>query len=163
MAGIADDLPLVIDTRIETNDSKSGASLKRSRNGDSGKMDVVLFFEYEGHRFIDAETDALIGYSPMGYFFRDIHFCIRLFNHLITGTINYGKIDPTARDYADSFNSNSDIQILELPGKYLVGNLVLEKVNQGELLDYFVRFTDGTKVRVSEYLPFLDKLLNIKL
>jgi hypothetical protein len=108
-------------------------------------------------------VDALIGYSSMGYYFNDIHFTMILFNHLIKGNILYSKIDPTDRDYAESFNANTNIQIFEMPGNHLVGNLVLGKTHNGELLDYFIRFNDGSKIPVSEYLPFLDKLLNMKL
>jgi hypothetical protein len=88
---------------------------------------------------------------------------MNLFNHLIKGHIVYSKIDPMAREYVESFNANSDIQIFEMPGNHLVGNLILGKTHEKELLDYFIRFNDGSEVLVSEYLPFLDKLLNMKL
>jgi hypothetical protein len=162
-AEVADDLPLRIKTEVETKDSKLAFTLHRTRNKDNGDLKVNFNLENRGHRFIDTGVDALIGYSSMGYYFNDIHFEMHLFNHLIKGHILYSKIDPTAGEYAESFNANSDIQIFEMPGNHLVGNLVLGKTHNGELLDYFIRFTNGSKIPVSEYLPFLDKLLNMKL
>jgi hypothetical protein len=162
-AEVADDLPLRIDTEVETTDSKLVFSLNRTRKNNDGNLRINFSLENKGHRFIDAGADALIGYSSMGYYFNDIQFKMNMFNHLIKGRILYSKIDPTAREYAESFNANTDIKIYEVPGNHLVGNLVLGKTHEGELLDYFIRFTDGSKVPVSEYLPFLDKLLNMKL
>jgi hypothetical protein len=65
--------------------------------------------------------NATIGYSSMGYYFEDIRFNMVVFSHLATGFIRYGLIDPTARDYAASFNAHSDIRLYEMPGKRLSG------------------------------------------
>jgi hypothetical protein len=162
-AEVADDLPLRINSEVDTKNSKLAFTLNRTRKDDEGSLKINFSLENRGHRFINAGIDAEIGYSSMGYYFNNIQFKMVLFNHQIIGNIAYGKIDPTASDYAESFNANTDIEIFEIPGNRLVGNLVLDKTLEEELLDYFIRFTDGSKVPVSEYLPFLDKLLNMKL
>lgn len=163
LAEVADDLPLRMNSGVKTKDSELHFQLNRTKENDSGDLYIQVYFENKGYRFIEAQMDASVGYSSMGYYYKDIRFDIKAFNHRVNGRINYGKVDPTARDYANSFNANSDIQISEMPGNIQVGKLVLGKSGNGELLDYFIRFTDGSQVHVAEYLPFLDKLLNMKL
>jgi len=162
-AVVEDDLPLQILTKVHTPESAWNYSLHRTRDGDNGSLDMETSLAQKGFTFIDAHMNALVGYSAMGYYFRDISFTIKAFDHLIEGTIHYSQIDPTARDYARSFNSNSEIFIMELPGRKVAGKLILAPTPQGDLLDYYIRFADGHQVHVSEYLPFLNQLLNMKL
>jgi hypothetical protein len=162
-AEVTDDLPLRINTEVQNKDSKMDFTLNRTRKNNDGGLKINFSLEHKSHRFIEAGAEAWIGYSSMGYYFNDIHFTMNLFSHRVKGHILYSKIDPTAREYVESFNANTNIQIFEMPGNHLVGNLVLGKTGAGELLDYYIRFSDGSKVLVSDYLPFLDKLLNMKL
>lgn len=162
-AEVADDLPLHILSRVTTSASEMNFSLDRTRDGDNGSLLIRTSLAQKGFRFIDLQMNALIGYSAMGYYFNDITFTIKAFDHLIDGTIHYGLIDPTARDYARSFNTHSDIVIMEMPGRKVAGKLILAPNGQGDLLDYFIRFSDGHQVPVNEYLPFLNQLLYMKL
>jgi hypothetical protein len=162
-AQVSDDLPEVVNSFIKTEDSGVSFTLRRTRKKETGTLSLLVNVEKKGFHFINADMNATIGYSSMGYYFEDIRFNMEVFSHLATGFIRYGLIDPTARDYASSFNAHSDIRLYEMPGKRLVGKLVLSKSPQGDLLDYFIRFKDGSLVPVSEYLPFLDKLLNMKI
>lgn len=162
-AEVADDLPLHILSRVTTSTSEMNFSLDRTRDDDNGSLVIRTSLAQKGFRFIDARMNALIGYSAMGYYFNDITFTIKAFDHLVDGTIHYGEIDPTARDYAHSFNSHSEILIMEMPGRKVAGQLILAPSGQGDLLDYFIRFSDGHQVPVNEYLPFLNQLLNMKI
>lgn len=162
-AQVSDDLPEAVNSSIKTEDSGVSFTLRRTRKKDDGTLFLQLDVEKKGFHFIRADLNATIGYSSMGYYFKDIRFNMEVFSHLATGFIRYGLIDPTARDYAASFNAHSDIRLYEMPGKRLVGKLVLSKSPQGDLLDYFIRFKDGSLVPVSEYLPFMDRLLNLKI
>jgi hypothetical protein len=162
-AVVTDDLPQKIQTEVLTKDSKMVFRLGRTRENDKGKLNIQVFLENKGHRFIDTVVEAGIGYSRMGYFFEDIHLRMSFFNHRASGIIRYGKIDPTAKNYEDSFNANTDIKITEMPGNRLVGRLVIGKTGKGDLLDYFICFNDGSRALLSEYLPFLNKILNMKI
>jgi hypothetical protein len=119
--------------------------------------------EYLNRKLIQLQFNSEIGYSRMGYYFEKIDFKINLFSHVVTGKIDYDKINPTSEDYASSFNSNSVIQIFELPGKRKVGDIVLHTLPDGEILDYFVKFSNGQMIMVNEHLPVLNKILNLKL
>lgn len=104
--------------------------------------------------------NADIEYSRRSYFFKYITFKIKLIDHTVDGTINYSAIDPTSADYINSFNSNSKITIRE--GQKEVGKVILNKVNNSELLDYFVQFSNKQETLLSEYIPVLKKVLNLK-
>lgn len=104
--------------------------------------------------------DSQIEYGKRSYFFKTIRFNLKLIDHTISGKINYSAIDPMASDYVGSFNSNSDILIKE--GQKVVGKIILNKTNNSELLDYFVRFSNGREIALCEYIPALKNLLNLK-
>lgn len=156
-------MPLFIRTSISGSDFEMKGDFNRSRNGNSGRLDSRFYLEYLNRKLIQLQFDSEIGYSRMGYYFEKIDFKINLFSHLVTGNIDYGKIDPTSEDYATSFNSNSVIRIFEMPGKRKVGDIILHTLPDGELLDYFVKFSNGQMILVNEHLPVLDKILNLKL
>ena len=121
---------------------------------------IDLFLKTKGFEVISGHVDAEIEYSRQGYFFKTIDFYLKLQDHHVTGKIKYSEINPTAADYIDSFNSNSSIILSE--GKNQVGKIVLNKTDNKELLDYYIRFSDGSKTLLSTYIPVLKKLLNLK-
>ena len=161
-ATVEDELPLKINTNISGRDYKISGTFNRTRSGDKGTFTSQLIVDYEPNRIIEFRLNATIGYSNMGYYFEKINFDILLFRHTITGKIDYDMINPTAEDYATSFNTHSNIEIFERPMKRKVGNIFLAQVNQGELLDYHVRFRNNEKELLSEYLPIINKILNVK-
>jgi hypothetical protein len=162
-ASVEDELPLQVNTSITGREYKIAAAFTRTRSGDTGTLSSQLTLNYETDRVIDFRLNAEIGYSSMGYYFEKISFDILLFRHTITGEIDYDMINPTAEDYATSFNAHSNIEIFERPMKRKVGNIVLAQVNQGELLDYHIKFRNNEKELLSEYLPIINKILNVKL
>ena len=162
-ATVEDKMPLFIQTFVKGNDFEMVGDFNRSRSGNSGSLDTEYYMEYLNRKLIQFQFISEIGYSRMGYYFEKIDFKITLFSHVITGKIDYDKINPTSEDYATSFNSNSVIQIFEMPGKRKVGDIVLHTLPDGELLDYFVKFSNENMIMLNEHLPVLDKILNLKL
>lgn len=159
-ANIKNNLPENISTLVTGKDYKVRFQLHRTRLDKVGKLFADFRLKTGPAEPISGELEAGIEYSRQGYFFKTIRFELKLIDHLLKGDINYSAIDPTSSDYAGSFNSNSKIILME--GSRKVGDVVLDKTNNGELLDYFIRFSNHEKVLLSEYMPFLNKLLNLK-
>lgn len=159
-ATITDNLPATVSSQIKGEDYQLGFELKRTRENKLGKLNIELWLKTKGMKVISGRMNADIEYSRYSYFFKYITFKLKLIDHTVDGTINYAKINPTAADYVDSFNSNSKITINE--GQNEVGKVVLNKTSNGELLDYFVKFSNGREILLSEYVPALKKVLNLK-
>ena len=159
-ATIADQLPETVSSEIDGSDYTIRFDLNRTRSSKTGNLTIDFSFKTKGVRVVSGTMDADIEYGRKGYFFRFIQFSMKLIDHQIDGHINYSAIDPTATDYIRSFNSNSEIIIRE--GRNKVGKIVLNKVENNELLDYFVLFSGGKEILLSEYIPVLKKLLNLK-
>jgi len=162
-ASVEDELPLQINTNISGPGYEIAGAFNRTRSGDDGTLSSQITISYEADRIIDIRLNAAIGYSSLGYYFEKINFDILLFRHTINGKIDYDRINPTAEDYATSFNTHSIIEIYERPMKRKVGNIVLSTVNEGDLLDYHIKFRNDEKELLSEYLPIINKILNVKL
>lgn len=159
-ANITNNLPENISTLIKGLDYEAGFELKRTQIKNEGKLNLELFLKVKNFEVISANVDAQVEYSRNSYFFKTIDFYLKLQDHHVIGKINYGEINPTAADYIDSFNSNSSIILFE--GNHQVGKIILNKTDNKELLDYFVRFSDGKETLLSTYIPALKKLLNLK-
>lgn len=159
-ATITNNLPENIHTTAEGSDYSAKFALNRTQSGNNGNLSIDFSLGNNGFDAISAEVRAQIEYSRQGYFFKTINFKIKLIDHHVTGNINYSAIDPTSADYISSFNSNSSILLFE--GNDQVGSIVLNKTNNGELLDYFIRFSNGDEVLLNQYIPLLNKLLNLK-
>ena len=163
IASVADELPLNLQTTLTGSNYEIIAWFDRTRNGDNGTISAEMTLIYEKSEVLNFAVNATIGYSAMGYYFNKISFNAKLFRHTVSGKIDYDLIDPTADDYVSSFNSNTRIEIFEQPMKRKVGNIVLAAVNNGELLDYHIQFRNKECVLLSEYLPVINKILQVKL
>ncbi|MDP3916052.1 MAG: hypothetical protein Q8R96_20170 [Bacteroidota bacterium] len=159
-AAISNNLPEKISSLIKGTDYETGMELYRTQKGKEGKLNIEIFLKTIGIEVIKIVVDSQIEYSRQGYFFKIIDFNLKLIDHHITGKINYSAVDPTSADYIDSFNSNSSIILFE--GKNEVGKIVLNKTENGELLDYFIKFSNGDEILLSKYIPILNKFLNLK-
>ncbi|HAX95842.1 MAG TPA: hypothetical protein DCY35_04875 [Prolixibacteraceae bacterium] len=162
-AAVADELPLFIRTSIEGTQYRLNATFDRIREGNRGSINAKSSIISGSQNIVDLEFDSKIGYSSMGYYFEKINFNITLFHHLIIARIDYDHIDPTSSDYISSFNKNSEIEIFERPYRKKVGNIRLGTTNNGELIDYFIEFRNGDTAPLAEYIPGLQKILNLKL
>lgn len=162
-ATIADELLLKSRTNIKGTNYEIDANFDRTRNGDNGTIESGLTIIYDNSEVIRFRINATIGYSTLGYYFEKIYFTADIFRHYIYGKIDYDLINPTSEDYVSSFNNNSKIEIFEHPLKRKVGNIVLAKVKEGELLDYHIKFRNNQTELLSEFLPIINKILNVKL
>ena len=160
-ASIENNLPKKISSLIIGDDYKVNLDLARTREGNAGTFDFNIYFKAKGFTVCSAVIDAKIEYSRQGYYFRYFDFRIKLFEHEIIGKLDYSKIDPTASNYADLFNRYSTIELFENNGNK-VGNIILGKSENEELLDYFVKFDNGDEVLLSTYVPLLNKILDYK-
>jgi len=159
-ARITNNLPEHISTLIKGTDYQAGLELNRTQLNKEGKLSIDIFLRTKGIEIISGKIDAQIEYSRHSYFLKIINFDLKLIDHMVKGKINYSAVDPTSADYISSFNSNSSIVIFE--GRNQVGKIVLNKTNNSELLDYFIRFQNGNELLLSQYLPILKNLLNLK-
>jgi hypothetical protein len=159
-ASITNNLPETIKTIAKGSDYSMEFILNRTQSGKSGELAIDFSLGQNGFDAISAKARATIEYSRQSYFYKIIEFKIKLIDHHVVGKINYSAIDPTSADYISSFNSNSSILLFE--GTHQVGSIVLNKTQNGELLDYFIRFSDGKEILLSYYIPLLNKLLNLK-
>lgn len=160
-ATIEDNLPLQINSLFRGDDYLLTFLLHRTRMDQKGDFKCEFKLKNKGFAICSGKIDAKIEYSRAGYYFRHFNFAIKLMDHQIHGTLDYSLIDPTATDYAELFNRHSQIYIEESnAGK--VGEIVLGKNGDGELLDYLVEFSNGKQVLLSEYIPLLKKILDFK-
>lgn len=159
-ANITNNLPENIHTIITGPDYETAFKLRRTQFNKEGNLNLDFYLKTKGFEVISGKVVARIEYSRQGYFFKTISFYLKLIDHHVTGEINYSAIDPTSADYVGSFNSNSDIKLFE--GRKQVGIVVLNKTNNNELLDYFIRFSNDDEILLSDYLPVLKKLLDLK-
>lgn len=159
-AVISNNLPEKISSSIKGTDYEVGGELFRTQKGKEGKLNLDILLKTKGFEVVKIHVDAQIEYSWQGYFFKFIVFDLKLIDHQVTGEINYSAIDPTSSDYIQSFNSNSSIIVTE--GRHQVGEIVLNKTKNEELLDYFIKFSNGDEILLSHYIPALNKLLNLK-
>jgi hypothetical protein len=159
-ANITNNLPENISTKIIGLDYEAGLELHRTQIKKKGTLKIDILLKTKGFEIISGKADAQIEYSRQGYFFKTIDFRLKLMDHHVIGTINYGAIDPTSADYIHSFNSNSSIVLYE--GNNEVGKIVINKTENKDLLDYFIRFSNGDETLLSYYIPALKKLLNLK-
>lgn len=139
---------------------------KRTKDGDSGTISGSFNFLYNGIKLIEAELQSTVGYSYQGFYFRQVDFFQKFSGHYFKGNFNYEKINPTSENYVSSFNRNSDFKLFEkniINGKYIkVGDLLLAETENNELLDYHIKFSDGNKVLIGNYITLVEELKNYK-
>lgn len=159
-AAVQNNLPEKINSEAKGDGYELKFSQNRTQTGKTGELNLNFSLGNHGVKAISAEVKASIEYSRTSYFFKIIDFKLKLIDHHVLGRIDYGRINPTSNDYVDSFNSNSSIVLYE--GSRIVGTVVLDRVENGEVLDYFIKFSNNEKVLLSKYIPVLNKLLNLK-
>lgn len=164
-AKISEDLLSEIKTEISTNDYSFKLNL--SRNGtfaeQKGKIMGEISLIAGFHTILNTQFDIDIDYHPpVTYSFETIRIKNKLFNSYLGGTVNYGDISPTAEYYAEEFNRNTQLELIDTDQKALIGKIVLAPVTKVDELDYFVEFADGTQSRLSDNILVLKKLFNLK-
>jgi hypothetical protein len=164
-AEISEDLLSEIKTEIQTNDYSFKLDLSRKgtfaekRGKIIGEIKLVAGFQSILNTHMDIDIDY---HPPVTYSFQKIQIENKLFNSYLSGTVNYGDISPTAENYAEEFNKNTQLELLDTDQKGLIGKIVLAPVTKADELDYFVEFADGTQSRLSDNILVLKKIFNLK-
>lgn len=160
-AVITDGLPETIQLNAEAKNYTLSGQLARTRSDEEGTLMAKVDFNYLTRKILETRFNANIGYSRQGYYFNQLEFQQKLFNHFIDGFCDYAKVNPTANDYAASFNKNTDIEVCEDKNKK-VGKVTLATVENNELFDFHIKFPDSSEELVGKHIPLFDKLLNFK-
>lgn len=161
LGDVKDDLPKFMKTTIKGDDFDIIARFKRTKEGNDGTLDMYCTIKKGLFTIIDLKIYADISYSKQGYYYNSIKFNGDVFDHTIVGEIDYKNIDPTSKNYPESFNRNADIEIYE-SSINKVGDIVLASAGNNDLQEFKIRFKNNDQVLLKEYLPVLDKLYNLK-
>ena len=132
----------------------------KNKKKTKGTVEIKADINYLNHSLNSTRFFGQIGYSRQGYFFNQIEIRQKLFGHSIDGFCNYEKVNPTADDYAASFNENTRVELFE--GDAKVCDLVLATVQNNELLDYHFKFSNGEQELIGFHIPAFDKIINFK-
>jgi hypothetical protein len=157
------DLPAHVEFIISGEDFAGSVRMERTRKDNTGTLDVALEFSARGHEIISGNILAVIGYSGSRIFYRTYEPDITVFDVRISGKMDYGKVDPTSKEYVTSFNNNCHIGFYDDGNGKKIGDFGIGELKNGELLGWVVYLSDGTPVFLEEYLLIVDKLLNYKL
>lgn len=157
---ITDGLPEWVELNLTGNDYEIQLHLKRTRLGDEGTMNCDMEFKVSGSKVTEVHFDSKIGYSRQGYFFNYIKYHAAVFSHRVEGYCNYANVNPTAVDYARSFNDNTKTELFEGKNRK-IGDVILT-VSDDELLGFSIRFGDGSLGKPEDYLILYRKIMNLK-
>jgi hypothetical protein len=83
---------------------------------------------------------------------------LKLFNTKLSGTIDYGSINPSSDKYDQEFNKNTNLELTNSDDKGKIGNIVLSPDGSGGRFDYFIRLSDGSEYRLTDQIMVLKKL-----
>jgi hypothetical protein len=150
-----------MDLQVQGKNYEIEGAWNRTKTGNDGKLEINLVFNYLMKSLIITNLYFNIGYGKRSYFIKQAELNQKLFDHTISGYIDYDKVDPTAQDYAASFNNQSHFIISE-NNRGIVGDIVLATIENDELLDYHIEFSDGSKELFGKYIPLIDKIFNFK-
>ena len=157
---ISDGLPEIASLKINGDKYQINAALLRTKNNDKGTVEINCDYNYLNNNLISTRFFGQIGYSRQGYYFNQIEFRQKLFGHFIDGFCDYEKVNPTADNYAASFNAHTRAELFE--GETKVCDFVLATVENNELLDYHIKFSNGEQELIAKHIPVFDKIINFK-
>ena len=158
---VKNNLPEFMETKIKGDGYDLIAGFKRTNESGEGTIDMYCYLKKGMITIIDTKLLAKISYSQQGFYYNYIEFESKVFNHTISGAIDYKNIDPTSSNYAESFNNNTTIEIFE-SSNAKVGDIILASTGVNDLQEFKIQFENKDQVLLKEYLPALDKLYNLK-
>ena len=161
VGSVKDNLPEFMETTINGDDFNLVTGFKRTKESGDGTIEMYCTIKKDLFTIIDTKLHAKISYSQQGFYYNQIDFESKIFNHTIVGTIDYKNIEPTSSNYAESFNRNATIEIFE-SSNIKVGDVVLANTGANDLQEFQIKFKNSDQVLLKEYLPALDKLYNLK-
>lgn len=164
-ATVKEDLPAEVNTKIHG--AHFDLLVHLTREGDFSAKNGILKgnidFHANGERAVKAECKIKIVYHPpVNYSFQNIQFRLRVFESEVSGAIDYSKIYPAGNYNAAEFSSASNIVMKNLESDRIIGNIVLSPDDNSDNLDFFIRFSDGSQTKLSDYIIALNKILNYK-
>jgi hypothetical protein len=136
--------------------------MERRRLGDNGVIITRFDFSASGKNVLEGKIKTDIGYNGNQIFVKTIEPEIRLFEMNINGVLDYSKVDPTGEDYIKSFNDNCHILFRESRNKKIIGNFGLGKEENGDLLEWTLYLSDGSKASLQDYILVFKKLMDFK-
>ena len=159
----SDDLPGKTEWSVKGEDFDATIYAERTREQDKGTLDIKLDFRARGYEIITGTIHSVIGYSGNQVFFRSYEPDVRIFDVRISGKLDYGKVDPTSKDYVKSFNENCHIGFYDKNSGKKIGDFGIGEINNGELLGWALYLSDGKPLFLEDQLIVVEKLLNYKL
>jgi len=125
----------------------------------SGKLNYNLRFLQGRKEILRSDLKLDIDYHPpLSYSIQYIRIEQKLFTTELSGTIDYGSINPTCNQYDKEFNKNTNLEIINTNDRGVNGTIVLSPAGEEGRFDYFIRFTDGSESRLTDQLPVLKKI-----
>jgi len=145
------------------NSDSLGFSFEMKRDGSfsvkNGKLNSSLLILEKGKEIMRATLNVLIDYHPpLSYSVQKISIEQKLFNTELSGTIDYGSINPSSDNYDQEFNKNTRLELSNSDDKGTIGNIVLSPDGNSGRFDYFIRLSDGSEYRLTDQIMVLKKL-----
>jgi hypothetical protein len=158
-----DGLPAHMDISLKGEEFEALIKAVRTRIDNKGALDISLEFRARGHDIIKGKVHAILGYNGSQMFYRTYEPDVTVFDVEISGILNYGKVDPTSKDYVKSFNDNCHIGFYDAGNGKKIGDFGISPLKDGERLGWVVYLSDGSPVFLEEYLLVVEKIFNYKL
>jgi hypothetical protein len=158
-----DELPGHVELLFKGKDFEGSLTADRTRDDNKGALDVAIDFRAAGHKIITGKIHAVIGYNGSQIYFRTYEPDLTVFDVKISGSLNYGKVDPTSKDYVSSFNDNCHIGFYDAGSGKKIGDFGIGPLKNNEQLGWVVYLSDGSPILLEEYLLVVEKIFNYKL
>lgn len=153
-----------METKINGNGYALSFNLNRegSMKEESGRITSRVRFSIGTDTILNSDLDADINYHPPTYSLQFIRLNQILFNTELSGTIDYGAINPTSKEYTKEFNKFCNMVLYTAKTTNKIGKVILSPVNNADQNDFYIEFNDGSTNCLSNYLLLLKKLLDLK-
>jgi len=164
-AGISEEMITRISSELHSGSTEFSFNMNREGNFavKSGKLNYSLRLVEDGKEIMRSKLNIDIDYHPpLSYSIRRISIEQKLFTTGLSGTIDYGSINPTSNQYDQEFNKNTHLELLNTDDHGIIGNIVLSPAGEEGRYDYFIRFSDGSECRLTDQITLLKKLLDLK-
>jgi hypothetical protein len=159
---LEDEWPEHLSIVFSGKDFSGEAKVDRTRKGNEGTLDLILEFKSGNKHILSGAIHYQIGYNGKQVYFNSYEPDIQVFNVLIRGKLDYGKVDPTSTDYIKSFNDNSHIYFTNARNRKIIGKLGLGMDKSGELLEWGVYPEKGPMISFYDNVILFRKLMDYK-
>jgi hypothetical protein len=157
-----DDWPLKMQSDIRGDGYAGFIRVDRTREGDRGAITFNVSLVVKDSSIIEGTIKVEIGYNDKQFYSRVIEPDLRVFDVRIKGWLDYGKVDPTSREYVKSFNDNCHIAFYESGSGKKIGDFGLGMDKTGQLLEWVLYLSDGSKASLYENILVFKKFMDYK-